>query len=89
MPSIDEIKERLSKITPSPWMVERRSGNAKIGVYKKTPTGLTLGAVCHTKFHSKQDDTQCLLDADFIANAPEDIEYLLNVIEGLAKAHVA
>jgi hypothetical protein len=84
---ISEIKERLSKIIREPWVVERRAGDMKIGVFTKKKTNAQTGCytICHTKFHRTQDDNQALAHAEFIANAPADMEFLLGWIDVLAQ----
>ena len=70
---INEIKKRISKITPGTWTVEKEDDVVITadGVYVAQ---LTCEDLSLTKKHNIEDD------AEFIVNAKKDIEYLLSLI---------
>ena len=85
---IEEIKERRSKITEGNWMVCLGSGiNVCTGVKSENQT--TGETIFIADFLSEKiiNETERSYDhrcnMSFIANAPEDIKYLLSVIEQL------
>lgn len=80
--TIEEIRERRSKITPGPWGVD------DLGDAHFLETNHRYGIGCHsgTGRVAKVEGfgEQPRLTADFIANAPADIAHLLSVIDQLA-----
>lgn len=73
MSRIEEIEARLEAATPGPW--EFSLGRD----WEITANGGSLDYVASVSDHGDQSDH----DAVFIANAPEDIAYLLAALRGL------
>ncbi len=94
---IEQIKERLAKATPGPWLVSNSVNAGWVG-----------GVVCEPwheivsgRFPGEQSFTNtvavpalnhnCEIESDaghnmtLIANAPADIQYLIDEVEGLCK----
>lgn len=86
MTRLDEIRERLSAATPGPWAVAERSG------WDCDKTIAWEVAVCYgdedvRHVHHAGDGlpesviVNSVNNADLIANAPDDIQYLLQLID--------
>lgn len=73
MTRIDDIKFRLGTRTLGKWIAPGSTGVLPAAVVS-TPTGRVVAFKCAS------DE-----DADFIANAPDDIEYLLAEVERLQR----
>ena len=71
---IEEIKKRISKVTPGIWTVEKEDDVVITadGIYVAQ---LTCDDLSLTKKHTIDED------AEFIVNAKEDIEYLLSLLD--------
>ena len=71
---IEEIKKRISKVTPGIWTVEKEDDVVITadGIYVAQ---LTCDDLSLTKKHNIDED------AEFIVNAKEDIEYLLSLLD--------
>lgn len=67
--SINEIKERLSKITPGPWSYDTTFYAPEV----KSQTRL----IAKVLYHMGNEDSEVIPNAEFIANATEDIKFLL------------
>ncbi len=86
---IEEIKERLGLITPTPWIYDERVGCLAVyaGEKQNCLAGISNSCIYYAsgykddgKWHLYERDIN---DGKFIANAPEDISYLLEKIEQL------
>lgn len=89
---LKSIKERLEAATPGPWrMGSLSSYNAATGepeafVYRldsKDERETYHNRIC---VRGHEDAMDCDADAEFIANAPSDIGYLLALVERYEKA---
>lgn len=89
---LKSIRERLSAATPGPWrMGSLSSYNAATGepeafVYRldsKDERETYHNRIC---VRGHEDAMDCDADAEFIANAPSDIGYLLALVERYEKA---
>jgi len=74
---IQQIRERLEAATPGPWYPGFAWPNA---IYKNKALTKQLGTVGK---NSHINDENGKIDAEFIANAPQDIADLLAVVEVL------
>ena len=72
---LSEIKNRLEAATPGPWYPGFAWPNA---IYKNKALTKQLGTVGK---NSHINDENGKIDAEFIANAPQDISDLLAVVE--------
>jgi len=91
-----EIKERRGKITPGPWDLERCSLEHDEFTYELRTIDTTGRHTLRTSFREADYDGEPMkakFDAEFIAHAPEDIDFLISHIANcetkLAKARVA
>jgi len=81
---IIKIREQLAKITPWPWRFytePQPNGCPIIGNLK----GLMIAMLAHSVKEPTHRE-EGLGNADFIANSPADIEFLLAIIDGLESA---
>lgn len=76
---INQIKERVEKATPGRWKVEK--------VYHEEPYEefiKSAAIVCRNRIITRNDwSNPVMADLEFIANARQDIPYLLKKIEEL------
>lgn len=73
MTRIDEIRQRLEKASPGPWQI--LPGN------DRCISGTVISAADNRHIATATRTTEERANADFIAHAPEDIEYLLALVE--------
>lgn len=72
---VNEIRERLGKITPGKWKYENSSYAPEIHNSNRK--------IAKVLYHMGSEDKEVIPNADFIAHAPEDIEFLLSKIDRL------
>lgn len=81
--NIDEIRQRLNKATPGKWRIG--NGTEK-DFYQSKNTVVTDKRIIVNRTiyeHGSEFDDQTYADIDFIANAKEDIKFLLDKIDRL------
>lgn len=76
----DAIRERLEAATPGPWKTYKTHANAinlMVVAARESPTSHTICEVA--RWPLELDEA----NAEFIARAPEDIERLLELVDGM------
>ena len=87
MTHIDEIRERIDKATPGPWTVNSETGSTEFCDY----TVYGIEGVCDANWASDDSpafaycDGMTAEDADFIANARNDLAWCIEYIEDLER----
>ena len=84
MSRISDIRDRLAKATPAPWAIE--TNDMVCGyVYSDDEFG---SAICNCNMTGAgRRDINAINNADFIANAPSDIAFLLEQLEQNAEGY--
>jgi hypothetical protein len=89
MDRLKEIKARLKDITPSPWTVNAQGNYIDVQTERDKRLEQRRGwrhylleIQLHFDFRPKEY-RQAKQDAEFVAHAPEDVEWLINQVEYL------
>lgn len=83
MTHIEEIRDRLEKATPGPWIMDPiRSGDKKIYINQPGDSWERLEA---TVSRDDCDSEMALWNAKLIAAAPDDLAYLLSELDEAVK----
>lgn len=75
---LQEIHERLEKITPGPWHAYISETGSEVVSEE--------GWVCQLWYKTEEPMKNHACNADFIAHAPDDVAFLLTEVERLQKA---
>ncbi|GLU58596.1 hypothetical protein [Paenarthrobacter ureafaciens] len=82
---LQPLKDRLAKITPGPWQVDRNYPFSQdlVGIFAKDEQRYVL----QVENQDDVDDPTCDEDADFIAHAPTDQAKLIAAVEAITTLH--
>lgn len=78
---LSEIRERLEKATPGPWVMFGGGGYVSVGVHRVCEITEKIPGASHGPGWNQNSDNY-----QFIAHAPSDIRYLLEQLEGVEPA---
>lgn len=75
---LKQIRERRSKITKPPWiLMPELCGPEGQGVYQQE----SIGRICEVGDPYPRGDNRPQENMEFIVNAPDDIDFLLRLVE--------